>query len=180
MQPVESLAQDDPLGLAGPGQSGAQVQRTGRGAEILILMDRSSSMDATVHTNGLPMAGRMSQEPKAKVVRDLLSDFVARRPDNRFAFMTFSTVPIAVVPFTQKTDTVQAALAAVLDGRTSVVVAHRLSTVRAADRIIVLQGGQIIEAGDHPTLLAQGGHYATLYATYFRHQAAAYEGLTGD
>ena len=41
------------------------------------------------------------------------------------------------------------------------------------------QGGQIIEVGDHPTLLAQGGHYATLYATYSRHQALAYEGVTG-
>jgi mxaC protein len=105
------------LGLAGPGQSGAVVERQGRGAEVLILMDRSSSMDATVHTNGLQTAGRMSQEPKAKVVRELLSDFVAKRPDNRFAFMTFSTVPIAVVPFTQKTDTVQAALAATAIGR---------------------------------------------------------------
>ncbi len=105
------------LGLAGPGQSGAVVERAGRGAEVLILMDRSSSMDATVHTNGLKTAGRMSQEPKAKVVRDLLSEFVAKRPDNRFAFMTFSTVPIAVVPFTQKTDTVQAALAATAIGR---------------------------------------------------------------
>ena len=74
---------------------------------------------------------------------------------------------------------VQAALAAVLHGRTSVVVAHRLSTVRAADRIIVHQGGRIIEAGDHPTLLAQGGYYATLYATYFRQQALAYEGVSG-
>jgi mxaC protein len=105
------------LGLAGPGQSGAIVERAGRGAEILILMDRSSSMDASVHTNGLQTAGRMSQEPKAKVVRELLSEFVAKRPDNRFAFMTFSTVPVAVVPFTQKTDTVQAALAATAIGR---------------------------------------------------------------
>jgi mxaC protein len=105
------------VGLASPGQSGAQVERTGRGAEILILMDRSSSMDAVIHTNGLQTAGRMSREPKAKVVRDLLSEFVAKRPDNRFAFMTFSTVPVAVVPFTQKTDTVQAALDASAIGR---------------------------------------------------------------
>jgi len=70
---------------------------------------------------------------------------------------------------------VQVALATVLRGRTSVVIAHRLSTVRAADRIIVLREGQIIEEGDHDGLLARGGHYAELYTTYFRHQSAEYQ-----
>lgn len=69
---------------------------------------------------------------------------------------------------------IQAGLAAVLRGRTSVVVAHRLSTVRTADRIIVLRNGQIIEEGDHESLLARNGHYAELYTTYFRHQALNY------
>lgn len=70
---------------------------------------------------------------------------------------------------------IQAGLAAVLRGRTSVVVAHRLSTVRTADRIIVLRNGQIIEEGDHEGLLARNGHYAELYTTYFRHQALNYQ-----
>ncbi len=70
---------------------------------------------------------------------------------------------------------VQAALATVLHGRTSVVIAHRLSTVRAADRIIVLRAGQIIEEGDHQGLLAHRGHYAELYTTYFRHQSLEYQ-----
>ena len=69
---------------------------------------------------------------------------------------------------------VQAALATVLRGRTSIIIAHRLSTVRAADRIIVLRGGQIIEEGNHDDLLAHGGHYAELYTIYFRHQSLAY------
>ncbi|MEM7111519.1 MAG: ABC transporter ATP-binding protein [Chloroflexota bacterium] len=69
---------------------------------------------------------------------------------------------------------VQTALATVLSGRTSIVIAHRLSTVRAADRIIVLRDGQIIEEGNHDALLAQGGHYAELYTTYFRHQSLEY------
>jgi ABC-type multidrug transport system fused ATPase/permease subunit len=70
---------------------------------------------------------------------------------------------------------VQAALATVLNKRTSIVIAHRLSTVRAADRIIVLREGQIIEEGTHDDLLAQGGHYAELYTTYFRHQSPDYK-----
>jgi len=69
---------------------------------------------------------------------------------------------------------VQDALATVLQNRTSIVIAHRLSTVRAADRIIVLRDGQIIEEGSHDALLAQGGHYAELYTTYFRHQSLEY------
>jgi ABC-type multidrug transport system fused ATPase/permease subunit len=63
----------------------------------------------------------------------------------------------------------------VLRGRTSIVIAHRLSTVQTADRIIVLRQGEIIEEGDHAGLLARGGHYAELYSTYFRHQALTYQ-----
>ena len=69
---------------------------------------------------------------------------------------------------------VQIALATVLRGRTSIVIAHRLSTVQAADRIIVLRDGQIIEEGNHDGLLTAGGHYAELYTTYFRHQSLDY------
>jgi len=69
---------------------------------------------------------------------------------------------------------IQEGLDVVLAGRTSIVIAHRLSTVRNADRIIVLRKGAIIEEGSHDALIAQGGHYAELYNTYFRHQSLAY------
>ncbi len=78
----------------------------------------------------------------------------------------------SVDPFTE--EQIQTGLDAVMAGRTSIVIAHRLSTVRSADRIIVMRQGQIIEEGSHETLLAQGGHYAELYTTYFRHQSLEY------
>jgi ABC-type multidrug transport system fused ATPase/permease subunit len=62
---------------------------------------------------------------------------------------------------------VQQALAEALEGRTSIVIAHRLSTVRAADLILVVEDGRVVERGTHPDLLARGGRYAELYETQF-------------
>ena len=66
---------------------------------------------------------------------------------------------------------VQAALAEALADRTSLVIAHRLSTVRAADRILVLEAGRVVEEGTHDELLELGGRYAELYETQFAEQA---------
>ncbi|MBE1531240.1 ABC transporter ATP-binding protein [Actinomadura algeriensis] len=67
---------------------------------------------------------------------------------------------------------VQEALAEALDGRTAVVIAHRLSTVRAADLILVVEDGTIVERGTHDELLAADGRYADLYRTQFSDDAA--------
>jgi ATP-binding cassette subfamily B protein len=78
----------------------------------------------------------------------------------------------SIDPFTEWQ--IQQGLDLILRDTTSILIAHRLSTVKAADRIIVLEYGQIIEEGNHDSLLAIGGHYAGLYNTYFRHQSLAY------
>jgi ATP-binding cassette subfamily B protein len=62
---------------------------------------------------------------------------------------------------------VQAALTEALAGRTAVVIAHRLSTIRAADLILVVEDGQIVERGTHDELLAAAGRYEELYRTQF-------------
>jgi ATP-binding cassette subfamily B protein len=69
---------------------------------------------------------------------------------------------------------IQEALDLILSRSTSILIAHRLSTVRSVDRIIVLRDGAIIEEGSHDELMEQGGHYAELYNTYFRHQSLDY------
>ena len=68
---------------------------------------------------------------------------------------------------------IQEALETLMIGRTSIVIAHRLSTVRAADQILVLDNGKIVEEGRHDDLVAAGGLYATLYRTQFEARASA-------
>jgi ABC-type multidrug transport system fused ATPase/permease subunit len=69
---------------------------------------------------------------------------------------------------------IQEGLDTVLEGRTSIAIAHRLVTVRHANRIIVLDHGRIVEQGSHDELMGKGGHYSELYNTYFRHQSPDY------
>jgi ATP-binding cassette subfamily B protein len=78
----------------------------------------------------------------------------------------------SIDPFTEWQ--IQQALNLILANTTSILIAHRLSTVKAADRIIVLEDGKIIEQGNHECLLQRSGHYAVLYNTYFRHQSLDY------
>ena len=67
---------------------------------------------------------------------------------------------------------IQEAMAALRSNRTSFVIAHRLSTIRDADTILVMNDGQIVEQGDHESLLAAGGAYANLYNAQFAGAAA--------
>lgn len=90
----------------------------------------------------------------------------------RPAIFILDEATASIDPFTEMQ--IQQALDMILSQSTSILIAHRLSTVRSADRIVVLQQGRIIEQGSHDQLMEQGGHYAELYNTYFRHQSLSY------
>lgn len=98
----------------------------------------------------------------------VLARMLAQNP----AIFILDEATASIDPFTESQ--IQETLDLLFKDRTSILIAHRLSTVKAADRIIVLRQGQIIEQGSHDSLLAAGGHYAELYNTYFRHQSLEY------
>lgn len=145
-----------------PEASDAQVQeaamRIGNGDWI---NDLTAGLDTDVGERGANLS--MGQRQLVALARVLLKD-----P----AILILDEATASVDPFTEAQ--IQEGLKEVMRGRTAIVVAHRLSTVRHADRIIVLRDGQIIEEGNHESLLAAGGHYAELYNTYFRHQSLEY------
>jgi ABC-type multidrug transport system fused ATPase/permease subunit len=121
----------------------------------------STGLDTEVGARGASLS--MGQRQLVALARVLLKNPVILILDEATA---------SVDPFTEAQ--LREGLETVMKDRTSIVIAHRLSTVRNADRIIVLDKGSIVEEGDHQGLLVAGGHYAELYNTYFRHQSLEY------
>ncbi len=121
----------------------------------------SNGLDTQVGERGAHIS--MGQRQLVALMRVL-----AHKP----AIFILDEATASIDPFTEYQ--IQQALGLILQCSTSILIAHRLSTVRSADRIIVLDRGSIIEEGNHQGLLEQGGHYAELYNTYFRHQSLKY------
>jgi ATP-binding cassette subfamily B protein len=122
------------------------------------IQDLPRGLDTEVGERGSNLS--MGQRQLVALARVLLKD-----P----AILILDEATASVDPFTESQ--IQEGLRTVMRHRTSLVIAHRLSTVRHADRIVVMDHGRIVAMGSHAELLAQGGLYAELYNTYFRHQS---------
>lgn len=118
-----------------------------------------------IHTEAGERGARLSMGQRQLVA---LMRVLLQKP----AIFILDEATASIDPFTEWQ--IQQALNLILKKSTSILIAHRLSTVKAADRIVVMENGSIIEEGNHNGLLVQGGHYATLYNTYFRHQSLDY------
>jgi ATP-binding cassette subfamily B protein len=152
----------DNIRYAVPGVSEAEMlamaRRIGDGEWLDILPDG-------LHTQVGERGGRLSMGQRQLVA---LMRVLVQQP----AIFILDEATASIDPFTEWQ--IQQALNLILQNSTSILIAHRLSTVKAADRIVVMEKGRIIQEGSHDSLLAQGGHYAMLYNTYFRHQSLAY------
>ena len=145
-----------------PGASDEEVIRiankVGRGDWLVSLQE---GLNTQVGERGGNLS--MGQRQLVAIARVLLQD-----P----AIFILDEATASVDPLTETL--IQEGLDTLLGNRTSIVIAHRLSTIQHADRIIVLDHGEIIESGTHDSLMLDGGHYATLYDSYFRHQSLEY------
>ena len=99
--------------------------------------------------------------------KQLLTIARAILADNKILILDEATSSVDTRTETQ----IQKAMDNLMKGRTSFVIAHRLSTIRDADLILVMKDGDIIEQGDHDTLMRQGGFYAELYNSQFERSA---------
>ena len=143
------------LRYARPHATDEELREALRGAHILELIDSlPNGLDTVVGDRGYRLSG--GEKQRIAIARLLL-----KAP--RIVVLDEATAHLD----SESEQAVQEALSTALAGRTSLVIAHRLSTVRQADLILVVDDGRIVERGTHEELLARGGLYATLYATQF-------------
>jgi ATP-binding cassette subfamily B protein len=144
---------------AKPDATEEEIREAMSGAQILTFVDSlPDGLDTVVGDRGYRLSGGEKQ-------RIVLARLLLKAPD--VVVLDEATAHLD----SESELAVQRALQTALEGRTSIVIAHRLSTVRGADQLLVVVDGHIVERGRHEALLAAGGVYADLYRTQFEHQA---------
>jgi ATP-binding cassette subfamily B protein len=147
------------LAYARPGSSDEELWAALEGAQIADLVrSLDDGLDTVVGDRGYRLSG--GEKARIAIARVLLKAPGVVILDEATAHLD-----------SESEAAVQRALNAALEGRTSLVIAHRLSTVRDADLILVLDDGRVVEHGRHDELLADGGLYSELYRTQFAPQA---------
>jgi ATP-binding cassette, subfamily B, bacterial MsbA len=150
----------DNIAYARPGASAAQVEAAARGAHAHEFVERlPQGYDTLVGERGVKLSG--GQRQRIAIARAILKDPAVLILDEATSNLD-----------TESERLIEDALAKLLVGRTTLIIAHRLSTVRRADRLLVLDRGRIVEEGTHPQLLELRGLYSRLYQRQFREDPA--------
>jgi ABC-type multidrug transport system fused ATPase/permease subunit len=149
------------LHIARPGASDDELWEVLRRSRLIdVIASLPDGLDTVVGERGYRLSG--GERQRLTIARLLLA-----RP--RVVILDEATAHLD----STSEAAVSAALAEVLEGRTVIVIAHRLSTIRAADQILVIEEGRIVERGRHIDLLAAGGRYEDLYRTQFDQKPAS-------
>jgi ATP-binding cassette, subfamily B, bacterial MsbA len=156
----DTVAANIAYGMAS-GLSEAEVTAAAEAAHAMeFIREMPQGMATLVGENGLKLSG--GQRQRIAIARALLKNAPVLALDEATSALD-----------TESERHVQAALETLMRGRTTIVIAHRLSTVEKADRIVALDRGRIVETGTHRQLLARGGIYAKLYSIQFASATAA-------
>ena len=154
------------IAYARPEASEADVERAARAAHAHEFVERlPDGYETIVGERGVKLSG--GQRQRIAIARAVLKDPAVLVLDEATSSLD-----------TESERLVEDALEKLLVGRTTLIIAHRLSTVRRADRLVVLDHGRVVEQGSHADLLAQNGLYSRLYHRQFRNGDAELEGVT--
>ena len=154
----------DNIPFGRPGATGAEIEQAAKDALADEFVERlEKGFDTEVGERGVTLSG--GQRQRIAIARAILRDAPILLLDEATSALDAGSETL-----------VQTALERLMEGRTTIVIAHRLATVLRADRILVMDGGRIVEEGTHESLVSKGGIYAGLAKLQFETGASAFRG----